>query len=80
MHRGGMGRLSSLFLRRSALGGALWHQEGVRPARGMDPQKHSAGCLHGTSKFPSRNWFPLGFWLGDCEGDGAGECLCSLPS
>ena len=41
VHRGGRGRLSSLFLRRSASGGALWHQEGVRPAGGMDLQKHS---------------------------------------
>ena len=31
--------------------GALRHQEGVRPAGGMDPQKHSVGCLRGTSKF-----------------------------
>ena len=34
-------------------------------SRGMDPQKHSVGCLRGASKFPVRNWFPLGFWLGD---------------
>ena len=65
MHRGGRGRLSSLFLWRSALGGALQHQEGVRPAGGMHPQKHRVGCLPGASKFPGRNWFPLGFWLGD---------------
>ena len=41
VHRGGRGRLSSLFLQRSASGGALQHREGVRPAGGMDPQKHS---------------------------------------
>ena len=57
-----------LSLRRSALGGALRHQEGVRPAGGMDMQKHSIGCLRSTSKFPGRNWFPLGFWLGDGQG------------
>ena len=63
MHRGGRGRLSSLFLRISSLGGALGHREGVRPAAGgMDPQKHSVGCLRGASKFSGRNWFPMGFW------------------
>ena len=66
--RRGRGRLSSLFLWRSASGGALRHREGVRPAGGMDPQKHSFGCLCGASKFPGRNWFPLGFWLGDGQG------------
>ena len=68
MHRGGRSRLSSLFLWRSASGGALRHQEGVRPAGGMDPQKHSFGCLCGASKFPGRNRFPLGFSLGDGRG------------
>ena len=69
MHRGGGGgRLSSLFLRRSASGGALRHQEGVRPAGGLDLQKHSIGCLRSASKFPGRNWFPLGFWLRDGRG------------
>ena len=48
-----------LFLWRSALGGALRHREGVRPSGGMDPQKHSVGCLHGASKLPGRNWFLL---------------------
>ena len=33
-----------------------------------EAQKHSVGCLHGASKFPGRNWFPLGFWLGDGRG------------
>ena len=68
MHRNGRGKLSSLFLQRSASGGALWHQEGVRLARGMDPQKHSVGCFRGASNFPGRNWFTLGFWLGDGRG------------
>ena len=68
MHWGGRGRLSSL-LQRSASGGALRQREGFRPAaRGMDPQKHSVGCLQGASQFPGRNWFPLGFWLGDGRG------------
>ena len=64
MHRGGRGRPSLLFLQRSDSGGALLHWEGVRPARGMDPQKHGVECLPLASKFPERNWFPLGFWLG----------------
>ena len=64
MHRGGKGRLSSLFLRRSASRGALQHQEGVRPTGGMDPQKHSFVFAR-YKQFPGRNWFPLGFWLGD---------------
>ena len=43
--------------------------EGVRPtAGGMDPQKHSVGCLRDASKLPGRKWFPLGFWLGDGRG------------
>ena len=36
--------------------------------RGLAPQKHRVGCLRGASKFPGRNWFPLGFWLGDGRG------------
>ena len=80
MHWGGRGRLSSLFLRRSTSGGALWHWERVRPAGGMDPQKHSFGCLRGASKFPGRNWFPLGFWLGDEEGRWRWRAPLSLQS
>ena len=39
--------------------------EGVRPAaRGMDPQKHSVGCLRSASKFPGRNWFSFGILAG----------------
>ena len=69
MHRGGRGKLSSFCRQWSPAGGALQHWEGAgRPVRGMDPQKHSVGCLHGASKFPGRNWFPLGFWLGDGRG------------
>ena len=34
----------------------------------MDTQKHSVGCLCTPSNFPGRNWFPLGFWLGDGRG------------
>ena len=68
MYRGTRGRLSSLFLQWSSTGGDLRHHEGGRPVRGMDPQKHSVGCLRGASKFGDRNWFPLGFWLGDGRG------------
>ena len=43
--------------------------EGVRSAAGgLAPQKHRVGCLRGGSKFPGRNWFSLGFWLGDGRG------------
>ena len=70
VHRGGRGRrghgaqglrgrLSSLFLQRSTSVGSLGHREGVRPAGGIDLQKHSIGCLCGASKFPGKNWFPL---------------------
>ena len=38
------------------------------PVRGMDPQEHSVGCLHGASKLHDGNCFPLGFWLGDGQG------------
>ena len=63
------------------LGGALRHQEGVRPpAGGMDPQKHGIGYLRDASKFHDGNSFPLGFWLGMGEGDGTGERLCSPPN
>ena len=37
-------------------------------AGGLAPQKHRVGCLRGASKFPGRNWFSLGFWLGDGRG------------
>ena len=79
MHRGGRGRLSSLFLQRSS-GGALRHQEGVRPAAGgMDPQKHSVGCcgVQASSLAGTGSLWDIGWGMG--EGDGAGECLCSLP-
>ena len=35
---------------------------------GMDPQKHSVGCLRDVSKFGDGNWFPLEFRLGDGRG------------
>ena len=36
--------------------------------RGLALQKHRVGCFRRASKFPGRNWFPLGFWLGDGRG------------
>ena len=45
----------------SPAGGALQHQDGGRPVRGMDPQKYSIGHLHSISKFGKWNWFPLEF-------------------
>ena len=68
MHRGGRDRLSLLCFQWSAAVGALWHQEGGRPIGGMDPQKHSIGCLRSASKFGDGNWFPLEFQLGDGRG------------
>ena len=80
MHRGGRGRLSSLFLLRSASGGALWHWEGVRPAGGMDPQKHSLGVcvMQASSLAGTGSLWDFGWGMG--EGDGTGERLCSLPN
>ena len=49
VHRGRRGRLISLCLLWFPVGGALQHQEGGRLIRGMDPQKHSIGHLHGAS-------------------------------
>ena len=80
MHKGRRGRLSLLCLWWSAGGGALWHQEGGRPVGGMDPQKHSIGCLHGASKFVMGTGSLWDFGWGMGEGDGTGERLSSLPS
>ena len=77
MHRGGRGRLSSLCLRWSPVGGALLHLEGGRPIRGMDPQKHSVGRLRGTSKFGDGNWFLWNFSWEMGVGNVACQCLCS---
>ena len=68
MHRGGRDRLSLLCFWWSTSVRALWHREGGRPVGGMDPQKHSVGCLHSASKFRDGNWFPLGFQLWDGRG------------
>ena len=77
VHRGGRGRLRSLYLWWSAVGGALQHWEGGTPVGEMDLQKHRVGCLRGASKFRDGKWFPLGFWLEDGRGIWHGECLCS---
>ena len=77
VHRGGRGRLSSLCLRWSPVGGALLHLEGGRPIRGMDPQKHSVGHLPSASKFGGGNRFPLEFRLRDGRGK---WCLPALLS
>ena len=73
MHRGERGRLSLL-----ALGGPLWE--------GLCSTGREAGLLEGWIHRSTElsvcvvqaslvNWFPLGFWLGDGEGDGAGKHL-----
>ena len=80
MHRGGRGRLSSLFLWRSTLGGALWHREGVRPAGGMDLQKHRLGvcAVQASSLAGTGSLWDFGSGIG--KGNGTGKHLCSLPS
>ena len=65
MNRGRRGRLSSLCLQLSTSGGALWHREGGRTVGGMNPQKHSIGCLRLKQVHVG---FPLGFCLGDGQG------------
>ena len=47
------------------MGGALQQGEGVRPIRGMDPQKHSVGHLRSASKFSERTCIPFEFCLRD---------------
>ena len=44
---------------------------------GMDPQKHSVGCLRGAIKFVRRTGSLWDFGWGMGEGDGAGRHLCS---
>ena len=80
MHRGRRGRLSSLFLRRSASGGALRHQEGVRPAEGWIRSSTALGvcAVQATSLAGTGSLWDFGWGMG--EGDGAGKHLCSLPS
>ena len=60
--------------------GALWHWEGGRPVRGMYPQKHSVGYLHGASKFPNGTGSLWDFGYGVGEGDSTCKHLCSPPS
>ena len=55
------------------------HREGVRPAGGMDPQKHSVGCLRGKNSLTGTgSLWDFGWGMG--EGDGTGESLCSPPN
>ena len=68
MHRGGRDRLSSLCHWWSPSGSALQHQEGDRPVEGMDPWKHSIGCLRDASTFGEGTWFPVEIQLGDGRG------------
>ena len=49
----------------SPAGGAQQNWEGGRPVGGIDPQKHSVGCLHGASKFGEL--VPLGVLAGGWE-------------
>ena len=85
MHRGRRGRLSSLILRVSASGGALLHQEGVRPAPPPEGWIHRSTVLgvcavhvQASSLTGTGSLWDFGWGMG--EGDGAGEHLCSPPS
>ena len=80
VHRGRKGGHSSLCLQWSALGGVLWHREGGRPIGGMDPQKHSVGCLPSASKCVTGTGSLWDFDWGMGEGDGASQRLCFSPS
>ena len=83
MHRGRRGGLSLLCHGWFLAGGALKHQEGGRPIRGMDPQKHrstvlgvctvQASLLTGTGSLWNFRW-------GMGEGFGTCQCLCSPPT
>ena len=64
LHRAGRGRLSSLCLLWSAVGGALWHQEGGQTRWRDGSTEAQRWAFVGASKFREGNWFPLGFWLG----------------
>ena len=79
MHRGRRGRHRSLFLRRSALGGALWHWEGVRPLplEGWIRRSTELG-VRASSLTGTGSLWDFGWGMG--EGDGSGEHLCSPPS
>ena len=80
MHRGGRDSLSSLFLRKSALGGALWHLEAVRPPEGWIHRSTAFGvCVVQASSFAGTgSLWNFGWGIG--EGDGTGERLSSPPS
>ena len=64
MHRGRRGRLSLLFLGRSASGGAVWHREGVRPAGGMDLQKQGHWVFALCKQVPWQELVPFGILAG----------------
>ena len=50
------------------------------PIEGMDPQKHSVGHLLGQASSVTVTGSLWNFGWGMGEGDGAGQCLCSLPN
>ena len=75
--QGREGQAQLAFPWRSTLGGALQHQEGVRPAGGLDPQKYSVGCLCASSLAGTGSLWEFGWGMG--EGDGSGQRLCSPP-
>ena len=59
--------LSSLCCRWSPEGRALQHQEGGRPIRGMDPQKHSAWAFAWCKQVWWQDLVPFGISSGGWE-------------
>ena len=78
--QGQEGQAQLACLQWSTLGGALWHPEGDRPVGGMDPPKHSFGCLHSARKFMPGTGSLWDFGWGMGKEDGSSQSLCSLPS
>ena len=80
MHGGGRSRLSSLFLRRSASGGALRHWEGGRPSEGWIRRSTALGvcAVQASSVTGTGSLWDFGWGVG--EGEGASQRLCSPPS
>ena len=81
MHRGRRGRLSSLFLQRSAWGGALWQRrESDPPPQGWIPRSTALGVCAEQASFLAGTGSLWDFGWGMGDGDGAGQRLCSPPS
>ena len=80
MHRGGRGRLSLLFLRRSAREGPCGTGRESDPLEGWIRRSTALGVcvVQASSLAGTGSLWDFGWGMG--EGDGAVECLCSPPS